>query len=89
MTGGQKMGVAVKLCLWAGLILTTLAGAGRADAQDNYEIQVYGAETVPPKNLMVELHSNFTVSGTRASSGSHTRQTEPIQPTMPCTRRSN
>jgi hypothetical protein len=32
-------------------------------AQANYEIQVYGADTVPPENLMVELHSNFTVDG--------------------------
>jgi hypothetical protein len=34
-----------------------------ARAQTNYEIQVYGADTVPPQNLMVELHSNFTVDG--------------------------
>ena len=34
-----------------------------AAAQGNYEIQVYGADTVPPKNLMVELHSSYTVSG--------------------------
>ena len=34
-----------------------------ARAQANYEIQVYGAETVPPQTLMVELHSNFTVDG--------------------------
>jgi hypothetical protein len=32
-------------------------------AQGNYEIQVYGADTVPPHTLMVELHSNFTVQG--------------------------
>jgi hypothetical protein len=32
-------------------------------AQGNYEIQVYGADTVAPKNLMVELHSNYTISG--------------------------
>jgi len=32
-------------------------------AQGNYEIQVYGADTIPPKNLMVELHSNFTADG--------------------------
>jgi hypothetical protein len=37
--------------------------SGVALAQGNYEIQVYGADTVPPKNLMVELHSNYTVSG--------------------------
>jgi hypothetical protein len=34
-----------------------------ARAQGNYEIQVYGADTVAPKNLMVELHSNYTVEG--------------------------
>lgn len=32
-------------------------------AQDNYEIQVYGADTVDPHHTMVELHSNFTVDG--------------------------
>ncbi len=32
-------------------------------AQGNYEIQVYGADTVPPGSLMVELHSNFTPEG--------------------------
>lgn len=34
-----------------------------AHAQGNYEIQVYGADTVAPGNLMVELHSNYTVKG--------------------------
>jgi hypothetical protein len=34
-----------------------------ARAQGNYEIQVYGSETVPPRTLMVELHSNFTFEG--------------------------
>lgn len=32
-------------------------------AQGNYEIQVYPSETVAPKTLMVELHSNFTPEG--------------------------
>ncbi|MBV8205398.1 MAG: hypothetical protein JO041_01290 [Acidobacteria bacterium] len=32
-------------------------------AQDNYEIQVYGAETVAPGATMVELHSNYTAIG--------------------------
>jgi hypothetical protein len=32
-------------------------------AQGNYEIQVYGSDTVPPGNTMVELHSNFTFEG--------------------------
>ena len=34
-----------------------------ARAQDNYEIQVYPSETMAPKTLLVELHSNFTVDG--------------------------
>jgi hypothetical protein len=34
-------------------------------AQDNYEIQVYGSDTVAPKRTMVELHSNFTFSGAK------------------------
>ena len=34
-------------------------------AQDNYEIQVYGSQTVPKGNTMVELHSNFTFDGTK------------------------
>jgi hypothetical protein len=40
-----------------------LVGLRDAHGQGNYEIQVYGSDTVPPKNLMVELHSNYTVSG--------------------------
>ena len=31
--------------------------------QDNYEIQVYGSDTVAPGHTMVELHSNFTFEG--------------------------
>jgi hypothetical protein len=34
-------------------------------AQDNYEIQVYGSETVPKGNTMVELHSNFAFDGSK------------------------
>jgi hypothetical protein len=34
-------------------------------AQDNYEIQVYGSETVAKGNTMVELHSNFTFDGSK------------------------
>src|ERR1700751_4917874 len=39
-------------------------------AKDNYEIQVYGADTVAPRTTMVELHSNFTVDGSKAAPGS-------------------
>lgn len=37
--------------------------------QDNYEIQVYGAELVPRGATMVELHSNYTFDGQPASGG--------------------
>ena len=43
------------------LVATTVAVA-----QDNYEIQVYGSETVAPGRTMVELHSNFTFAGTKS-----------------------
>jgi len=36
-----------------------------ARAQDNYEIQVYGSETMDKGHTMVELHSNYTASGSK------------------------
>jgi hypothetical protein len=45
------------------LFVCLLFVSRNAHGQGNYEIQVYGSDTVPPKNLMVELHSNYTVSG--------------------------
>jgi hypothetical protein len=35
------------------------------NAQDNYEIQVYSADTVAPHSTMVEFHTNFTVEGSK------------------------
>jgi hypothetical protein len=35
----------------------------RVSAQERYEIEVYGAQTVAPSMLMLELHSNYTFSG--------------------------
>lgn len=49
--------------LLAAALLTTDVRPLRA--QDNYEIQVYGSETVAPGRTMVELHSNFTTQGRR------------------------
>jgi Putative MetA-pathway of phenol degradation len=34
--------------------------------QDNYEIQVYAYDTVEPGHTMVELHSNFTIDGSKS-----------------------
>lgn len=36
-------------------------------AQGNYEIQVYASDTVAPRTTMLELHSNFTARGQRAT----------------------
>jgi hypothetical protein len=35
------------------------------EAQENYEIQVYGSQTVATGNTMLELHSNYTFDGQR------------------------
>jgi hypothetical protein len=43
---------------------------GAARAQNNYEIQVYGSDTVAPQSTMVELHSNFSATGVKALPGS-------------------
>ncbi len=51
--------------LFVSAILVAGAALPLARAQGNYEIQVYGAETVAPRTTMVELHSNFTVDGQR------------------------
>src|SRR5215469_2045006 len=50
------------------LFLVSLSCAARA--QDNYEIQVYGADTVAPHTTMLELHSNFTINGSKPVPGS-------------------
>ncbi|MGO9641540.1 MAG: hypothetical protein ACLP1Y_09585 [Candidatus Acidiferrales bacterium] len=56
-------------CVGAALALAFFAALGplatSLRAQDNYEIQVYGAETVEPGRTMVELHSNFTIEGSK------------------------
>ncbi len=45
------------------VIFTMCIFLGVAHAQGNYEIQVYGADTVEPRSTMVEFHSNFTADG--------------------------
>ena len=41
------------------------ASASPVCAQENYEIQVYSYDTVQPRHTMFELHSNFTISGSK------------------------
>jgi len=45
--------------------IAAMFAAAPASAQDNYEIQVYGVDTVAPGHTMVELHSNFTFDGSK------------------------
>ena len=45
------------------LLALVLPAAG----QDNYEIQVYGADTVEPRSTMVEFHTNFTAQGSKTA----------------------
>lgn len=47
------------------LVLLSFAAVA-AFAQDNYEIQVYGSDTVKKGATMVELHSNYTFRGSKA-----------------------
>lgn len=51
------------LKLYIGLFL--LGMCIQVNAQDNYEIQVYGSELVDMGHTMVELHSNFTSDGSK------------------------
>jgi hypothetical protein len=56
------------------LAAATLAVPGAVGAQGNFEIQVYGSETVPADSTMVELHSNTALEGT-------TRKDQGVLPT--------
>ena len=49
------------------LLPLLLLAATAVRAQDNYEVQVYGSELVPPARTMVELHSNFTFQGSKTA----------------------
>src|SRR6201996_1459219 len=49
--------------LYVAALFATLVSVRPLRAQGNYEIQVYGADTIEPKSTMVELHSNFTPKG--------------------------
>jgi hypothetical protein len=44
-------------------LLLILAATPAYSRADDFEIQVYGSETVAPGRTMVELHSNFTIEG--------------------------
>jgi hypothetical protein len=52
----------MSLCF--GLVMVAIL-CPRAPARNNYEIQVYGSDIVEPGHTMVELHSNFTIDGSK------------------------
>jgi len=54
------------MMLWPGVALVR--------AQGNYEIQVYGSDTVPPDRTMVEIHSNFTIQGSTSTEMGYQRR---------------
>ena len=47
------------------MLLILLYSSASVFAQDNYEIQVYGSQTVQKHTTMLELHSNFTFNGSK------------------------
>lgn len=51
------------------LLLPVVLCSCCVQAQDNYEIQVYGSPTVEKGRTMVELHSNFTMNGSKTGFG--------------------
>ncbi|MFI5104130.1 MAG: hypothetical protein ACHP79_04320 [Terriglobales bacterium] len=52
-------------CLF--LLFTAALVCTAAQGQDNYEIQVYGADTVEPRSTMVEFHTNFAAQGSKTA----------------------
>jgi hypothetical protein len=54
---------------FAALVILSAAAVRPAAAQENYEIQVYGSETMPKGATMFELHSNYTLKGSLTNNG--------------------
>jgi hypothetical protein len=54
---------AARLTFLCSLLILCIFASARLDAQDNYEIQVYGSETVAPKTTMVELGASRIRTG--------------------------
>ena len=49
------------------VLCAALAPPAPAAGQNNFEIQVYGSETVAPGSTMMELHSNVAAEGSRGT----------------------
>ena len=71
---------------WAACTFVLIVTLPSLRAQDNYEIQVYGSETVPRGMTMVELHSNFTSEGVRPAGRSMLSSHHALHETVEITR---
>jgi hypothetical protein len=62
----KAFGMSDKQWRWvrAVLLVTCVWWPHHVPAQENFEIQVYGSETVEPGKTMIELHSNTAIKGT-------------------------
>jgi hypothetical protein len=65
-TGAKEGGMFLKQGVWVGVVLCLVCWGwpGHGRAQGNFEMQVYGSETVEPGKTMFELHSNSAIKGT-------------------------
>jgi hypothetical protein len=52
------------------LVVLTFGHLRLAKARDDYEIQLCGSDTIAPKTMVLELHSNSTVAGSSPIRGS-------------------
>ncbi len=71
----------VAACLVAGAAIPS-----EARAQDNYEIQVYGAPLTPSGRTMFELHSNYTIDGRRTTGDGTVPSYRAVHETLEITR---
>ena len=67
-------------------LLVLAGGCGALLAQGNYEVQVYGSETVAPATTMVELHSNFTFQGSKSTAAGVRGDEHALHETLEITR---
>jgi hypothetical protein len=67
------------------LIFSLVLGAATLYAQDNYEIQVYGADTVEPGATMLEFHTNFTAKGSKTVANGLTPTNHAVHETLELT----
>jgi len=68
------------------LAVLCLGCAGGLRGQGNYEVQVYASELTPKGVTMVELHSNFTASGSKKTTDGTLPTNHQIHETLEITR---